>query len=198
MSVIFFASCNPFLQMYAHNFLVCSGRGSGDPPTTLANKSSGCTGFIKAAFGLLRFGVFSHAAVNSPPENCNNILQIFRGSPRRPPGCKTSQVGMVAACSSNESQTQNRMNEELLKICRARGLTEEDLDEFVHDAAASEALPRVNEEARQSKQENLLSDASQKASRMNNKGVEAQVEYLVEQRGFDGARQLLEQAEHGA
>ena len=105
---------------------------------------------------------------------------------------------MVVACSSNESQTQNRMNEELLTICRARGLTEEDLDEFVHDAAASEALPRVNEEARQSKQENLLSDASQKASRINNKGVEAQVEYLVEQRGFDGARQLLEQAEHGA
>ncbi len=104
---------------------------------------------------------------------------------------------MVVACSSNESQTQNRMNEELLKICRARELTEEDLDEFVHDAAASEALPQVNEEARQSKQENLLSDASQKASRINNKGVEAQVEYLVEQRGFDGARQLLEQAEHG-
>lgn len=105
---------------------------------------------------------------------------------------------MVVACSSNESQTQNRMNEELLTICRARGLTEEDLDEIVHDAAASEALPQVNEEARQSKQENLLSDASQKASRINNKGVEAQVEYLVEQRGFDGARQLLEQAEHGA
>jgi hypothetical protein len=39
--------------MYAHDFLVSSVRGSGDPPTTLANKSSGCTGFIKAAFGLL-------------------------------------------------------------------------------------------------------------------------------------------------
>ena len=67
------------------------------------------------------------------------------------------------------------MNEELLKICRARGLTEEDLDGR-HDAAASEALPQVNEEARQSKQENLLSDVSEKASRINNKGVEAQVE----------------------
>ena len=29
MSVLFFASCNPFLRMYAHNFLVSSVRGSG-------------------------------------------------------------------------------------------------------------------------------------------------------------------------
>jgi hypothetical protein len=70
--------CNPFLRMYAHNFLVSSVRRSGDPPTTLANKSSGLhrfhTGRIWFTF---RFGVFSHAAVNSPPENCNNILQVF-------------------------------------------------------------------------------------------------------------------------
>jgi len=103
---------------------------------------------------------------------------------------------MVAACSINECQTQYRMNEELLKICQARGLTEEDLDEFVHDAAASEALPQVNEEASRAKQENLLNDASQKASRINNEGMGSQVKYLVEQHGFDGAKKLLEQDEH--
>jgi hypothetical protein len=90
------------------------------------------------------------------------------------------------------------MNEELLKLCQARGFTEEDLDEFVHDAAASEALPRVNEEASQPKQEDLLSAASRKASRLNNEGMAAQVNYLVEQHGFDGAKQLLEQIEHEA
>ena len=87
------------------------------------------------------------------------------------------------------------MNEELLKICRARGLT--NLDQFVHQARRQRGSSPGQRGGQTVQAENLLSDASQKASRINNKGVEAQVEYLVEQRGFDGARQLLEQAEHG-
>ena len=88
------------------------------------------------------------------------------------------------------------MNDELLKLCQARGLTEEDLDELVHDAAVGGALPQVNEEASKSQQENLLDAASRKASSINNEGMDAQVNYLVEQHGFDGAKQLLEQTEH--
>jgi hypothetical protein len=41
------------LANVAQSFLVSSVRGSGVPPTTLASKSSGCTGFMKAALGFL-------------------------------------------------------------------------------------------------------------------------------------------------
>src|SRR5260370_18837207 len=48
---LFFLSCRPFFLMYAHSFFVTSVRGIGFDPTMAERVASGCTGFMKAAFG---------------------------------------------------------------------------------------------------------------------------------------------------
>src|SRR5215475_8480450 len=57
MLVFFFLSCRLFFLMYAHSFLVTSVRGMALVPTTALRAASGCTGFMKAAFGLRFFFV---------------------------------------------------------------------------------------------------------------------------------------------
>jgi molybdopterin/thiamine biosynthesis adenylyltransferase len=88
------------------------------------------------------------------------------------------------------------MKKDLLDLCRQRGLTEEDLDELVHEAAAQAAMPAVNKETSGTRQEGILDSAEQSASRVNNEGLEAQIDCLIRQYGDQEARKLLEAAEH--
>jgi hypothetical protein len=50
--------------MYAHSFLVTSVRGIAFEPTISPSFSLGCTGFMKAAFGLRL--LFAFFAMSSP------------------------------------------------------------------------------------------------------------------------------------
>ena len=84
------------------------------------------------------------------------------------------------------------MNEALSEICRQRRLTGEDLDELVHEAAAQEVLPRLNEKPDDDIQEAILEEAGKAAAGINNGGVDAQISYLVKQYGFEGAKHLLQ------
>jgi hypothetical protein len=90
------------------------------------------------------------------------------------------------------------MNNELLAICKQRGLTEEDLDELVYEAATAQAIPTVNEAETANGQEDILDDAEKKASRINNGGLDDQVAFLLAQNGFAETRKLLEEVEHEA
>jgi hypothetical protein len=88
------------------------------------------------------------------------------------------------------------MIEELLSLCRQKNLTEEDLDELVHEAAAQRAMPAVNEESRPKGQDQLLDAAEVSASSINNEGLEAQLKFLVQHYGEDEARRLIQELEH--
>jgi len=87
------------------------------------------------------------------------------------------------------------MIEALLQICKARGLRCEDLDEAVHDAAEKTATLELNRLVESSQHEAILSDNASQASRINNSGLRAQVEFLVGILGADKARQILLQIE---
>jgi hypothetical protein len=50
-----FASWRPFRLIYCQSFYVISVRGSGPDPTTAESASSGCIGFMNAAFGVRFF-----------------------------------------------------------------------------------------------------------------------------------------------
>ena len=88
------------------------------------------------------------------------------------------------------------MKKELLELCRQRGLTEEDLDELVHEAAAQAAMPALNKETSGTRQEGVLDSAEQRASRINNEGLEAQIGCLIRRYGAEETRKLLEAAGH--
>src|SRR5208282_6182479 len=53
MRIFFLASCSPFLRMQDQSFFVNSVLGMGLSPTIWASFSSGWTGFMKAAWGVL-------------------------------------------------------------------------------------------------------------------------------------------------
>jgi hypothetical protein len=83
------------------------------------------------------------------------------------------------------------MIEALLQICRDRSLRCEDLDEIVHDAAEEAATSQLNRTAEASQQEAVLSDHAACASRINNSGLRAQVEFLVGICGEEETRKIL-------
>src|SRR3954464_10169324 len=86
----FFLSCRPFFLMYAHSFFVTSVRGIPFEPTTAASVASGCTGFMKAAFGFRPDDFFFLATAISLVEGrstgvggaCHETSHIFSNSQR--------------------------------------------------------------------------------------------------------------------
>jgi hypothetical protein len=56
---------------------------------------------------------------------------------------------------------------------------EDALDELVYTAVQEHGLPELNEEASRSSQESFIEDREAFASRLNNEGIEAQLEYLL-------------------
>lgn len=72
-----------------------------------------------------------------------------------------------------------------------RGLTEQDLDDLVHDCADHLASEAVNTDPRELPIDQLQDEHygtwSQKASEINNSGMRAQVSWLVEHLGLEQA-----------
>jgi hypothetical protein len=95
-----------------------------------------------------------------------------------------------------KTQATTAMNDELLAICKLRGLTEEDLDELVIDASLAKALPGINEEEQPSQQEGLFTDAESRASSINNGGLDEQIAFLAAHHEFVEIKRILQELEH--
>jgi hypothetical protein len=75
-----------------------------------------------------------------------------------------------------------------------RGLTEQDLDEPVHDLVQELGLGELNSIEDEDEQEGHISAGERFASRINNGGLERQVAFLLQHNGgLEGVRQLFRQ-----
>ena len=59
-----------------------------------------------------------------------------------------------------------------------KDLTAEDLDDIVHDVASEIATEEMNKTSNESEQEDILKGHELNASKTNNKGIEAQLEFI--------------------
>jgi hypothetical protein len=87
-----------------------------------------------------------------------------------------------------EALLAERLKEALVRIrkaCKRLRITQEDLDELVHEAA-QEANTRLNQTADEKRQERLISSAEQHAASVNNGGRASQLAYLLEVYGEGG------------
>ena len=102
-----------------------------------------------------------------------NEGHLFRCKPRR------AQVEAFLA---------ERLAEALVRIkkeCKKLRITQEDLDELVHEAAQRDNK-RVNQTSDAKRQERLITSAEQHAARVNNGGRASQLVYLLEVYGEVG------------
>jgi hypothetical protein len=77
------------------------------------------------------------------------------------------------------------------KECERLKITQEDLDEVVHEAAQT-GNRRLNQVSEEKQQERLITTAEEQAARVNNGGRASQLVYLLEAYGEAGAVQALQ------
>jgi hypothetical protein len=77
------------------------------------------------------------------------------------------------------------------KECERLKITQEDLDEVVHEAAPT-GNRRLNQVSEEKQQERLITTAEEQAARVNNGGRASQLVYLLEAYGEAGAVQALQ------
>ena len=81
------------------------------------------------------------------------------------------------------------------KECERLKITQEDLDEVIHEAAQA-SNRRLNQVSEEKQQERLITTAEEQAARVNNGGRTSQLIYLLEAYGEAGAVKAL-QDRHG-
>ena len=81
------------------------------------------------------------------------------------------------------------------KECERLKITQEDLDEVIHEAAQA-GNRRLNQVSEETQQERLITTAEEQAARINNGGRTSQLIYLLEAYGEAGAVKAL-QDRHG-
>jgi transposase-like protein len=69
--------------------------------------------------------------------------------------------------------------EALVAWWKQNDAAEDALDELVHEAVQIHGLPELNDKSDGESQEGLIEDAESQGSRINNEGIEAQLEYLL-------------------
>ena len=77
------------------------------------------------------------------------------------------------------------------KECERLKITQEDLDEVVHEAAQT-GNRRLNQVSEEKQQERLITTAEEQAARVNNGGRASQLVYLLEAYGEAGAVKALQ------
>ena len=77
------------------------------------------------------------------------------------------------------------------KECERLKITQEDLDEVIHEAAQTGNL-RLNQVSEEKQQERLITTAEEQAARVNNGGRASQLIYLLEAYGEAGAVNALQ------
>jgi hypothetical protein len=99
--------------------------------------------------------------------------------------------------NENEAELKGVKNQiaKLLLVCRERGISEITLDELVHETSSHAVMAGVNATANPRKQEAVLDEGSRKGSSVNNAGMESQIQFLLEQRGFDATLQAIQEVE---
>jgi hypothetical protein len=69
--------------------------------------------------------------------------------------------------------------ERLVELAEGLGVDETDLDEVVHECAQGETLDELNGTDAVEEQEEIISGSEERASEINNGGLESQIEYLL-------------------
>ena len=77
------------------------------------------------------------------------------------------------------------------KECERLKITQEDLDEVIHEAAQA-GNRRLNQVSEEKQQERLITTAEEQAARVNNEGRASQLIYLLEAYGEAGAVNALQ------
>lgn len=77
------------------------------------------------------------------------------------------------------------------KECERLKITQEDLDEVIHEAAQA-GNRRLNQVSEEEQQERLITTAEEQAARVNNGGRASQLVYLLEAYGEAGAVRALQ------
>ena len=82
----------------------------------------------------------------------------------------------------------------LLSLVVSLGLEEDALDDAVYDCAQEESLGSLNAEEDPEEQETIIGESESRASEINNGGFESQIEYLLENSGYEETERLLRAA----
>ena len=109
---------------------------------------------------------------------CLNEGHPFWSKPRR------KQV--VTFLAQDLKETLARIEKE----CERLQITQEDLDEVIHEAAQA-SNRRLNQVSEEKQQERLITTAEEQAARVNNGGRASQLVYLLEAYGEAGAVRVL-------
>jgi hypothetical protein len=79
----------------------------------------------------------------------------------------------------------------LLELCERHGIEDLDVDPLVHDMVQEKGLDKLNEAQEDEAQEDLISSGEKFASNINNKGLESQLKFLLENDKFFHIQHLL-------
>lgn len=109
---------------------------------------------------------------------------------------QTPAAGSLRGMASQQAQRQSPTPRDLaildIRLWLDKAEAEAEwLDGLVHDMAAATATEKMNQEARESAKETILAEHEHQASGINNRGLEAQITYLVDQLGPKAARKHI-------